>query len=119
MLSEGAASLLAGETRPAFVWDMRLKADGEGTDVEVYRAMVRSTDRLDYEGVQKSIDDGSADERLLLLKEVGQKRIEFERRRGERACRCPSRRSTRTTRGTTGSTSARRWRSRTGTRRSR
>ncbi len=82
VLSEGAASLLAGETRPAFVWDMHLKADGEGTDVEVYRAMVRSTDRLDYEGVQKSIDDGSADERLVLLKEVGQKRIEFERRRG-------------------------------------
>jgi exoribonuclease R len=82
VLSEGAASLLAGETRPAFVWDMRLKADGEGTDAEVYRAMVRSTDRLDYAGVQKAIDDGSADERLLLLKEVGQKRIEFERRRG-------------------------------------
>jgi exoribonuclease R len=82
VLSEGAASLLAGETRPAFVWDMRLKADGEGTEAEVYRAMVKSTDRLDYEGVQKAIDDGSADERLLLLKEVGQKRIEFERRRG-------------------------------------
>ena len=59
VLSEGAASLLAGQTRPAFVWDMRLKADGEGTDVEVYRAMVSSTDRLDYEGVQKAIDDGS------------------------------------------------------------
>ncbi|TPG19650.1 RNB domain-containing ribonuclease [Pedococcus bigeumensis] len=82
VLSEGAASLLAGETRPAFVWDLRLKADGDGTDAEVYRAMVKSTDRLDYEGVQKAIDDGSADERLLLLKEVGQKRIELERRRG-------------------------------------
>jgi exoribonuclease R len=82
LLSEGAASLLAGETRPAFVWDMTLQADGEGTEVVVYRAMVRSTDRLDYEGVQKAIDDGSADERLLLLKEVGLKRIEFERRRG-------------------------------------
>ena len=82
VLSEGAASLLAGETRPAFVWDMRLKGDGEGTDVEVYRALVRSTDRLDYEGVQEAIDDGSADDRLLLLKEVGQKRIELERRRG-------------------------------------
>ena len=44
--------------------------------------MVRSTDRLDYEGVQQAIDDGSADERLVLLKEVGQKRIELERRRG-------------------------------------
>jgi exoribonuclease R len=82
VLSEGAASLLPGETRPAFLWDMRLKADGEGTDVSIYRAMVRSTDRLDYEGVQKSIDDGSADERLMLLKEVGLKRIDFERRRG-------------------------------------
>ena len=82
VLSEGAASLLAGQTRPAFVWDLRLKADGDGTDAEVYRAMVKSTDRLDYEGVQKAIDDGSADERLLLLKEVGQKRIELERRRG-------------------------------------
>lgn len=81
-LSEDAASLLAGQTRPAFVWDMTLKADGEGTEVVVYRAMVRSTDRLDYEGVQQAIDDGSADERLLLLKEVGQKRVEFERRRG-------------------------------------
>ena len=67
VLSEDAASLLAGQTRPAFVWDMTLEADGEGTDVSVYRAMVRSTDRLDYEGVQKAIDDGSADERLLLL----------------------------------------------------
>jgi exoribonuclease R len=82
VLSEGAASLLPGETRPAFVWDMRLDADGEGHDVAVYRAMVRSTDRLDYEGVQQAIDDGSADERLLLLKEVGLKRVELERRRG-------------------------------------
>lgn len=82
VLSEDAASLLAGQTRPAFVWDMRLDAGAEGTAVEVYRARVRSTDRLDYEGVQKAIDDGSADERLLLLKEVGLKRIELERRRG-------------------------------------
>ncbi|NNM44628.1 RNB domain-containing ribonuclease [Knoellia koreensis] len=82
VLSEGAASLLPGEVRPAFVWDMRLSADGEGYDKQVYRARVKSTDRLDYVGVQKAIDDGSADERLMLLKEVGLKRIEFERRRG-------------------------------------
>lgn len=87
VLSEGAASLLPGETRPAFVWDMRLKADGEGYDVSVHRAMVRSTDRLDYVGVQQAIDQAAAggpgaDERLTLLKEVGLKRIEFERRRG-------------------------------------
>jgi exoribonuclease R len=82
VLSEGAASLLPGQTRPAFVWDLRLGADGEVTDVTVYRALVRSTDRLDYAGVQGALDDGSADERLALLKEVGLRRVELERRRG-------------------------------------
>ncbi|NYG08197.1 exoribonuclease R [Phycicoccus badiiscoriae] len=82
VVSEGAASLLAGQTRPAFVWDLRLDGNGECTASEVYRALVKSTDRLDYEGVQQAIDDGSADDRLLLLKEVGRKRLELERRRG-------------------------------------
>ena len=35
--------------RPAFVWDLRLDAEGEGTSAEVYRAMVRCVERLDYE----------------------------------------------------------------------
>jgi len=81
-LSESAASLLPGRVRAAFVWDMRLRADGEGTDAEVYRSRVRSVDRLDYEGVQQDIDAGTTDERLLLLKEVGLGRVTFERRRG-------------------------------------
>ena len=81
-LSEGAASLLPGEARPAFVWDMRVAGDGEGTAVEVYRALVRSHERHDYEAVQQAVDSGSADERLMLLKEVGERRIAFERRRG-------------------------------------
>jgi exoribonuclease R len=82
VLSEAAASLLPGEVRPAFVWDLRLDAVGEWHQVDVHRAMVRSTDRLDYAGVQASLDDGSADERLQLLKEVGLRRIELERKRG-------------------------------------
>ena len=82
VLSEGAASLLPDQTRPAFVWDLRLRADGTVSHATVSRAMVRSTDRLDYEGVQKSIDAGSADERLMLLGEVGAKRVELERQRG-------------------------------------
>lgn len=81
-LSEDAASLLPGETRPAFVWDMRLGSDGEGTAVEVYRAMVRSQERHDYAGVEQAVKHGSADERLVLLKEVGEKRIARERERG-------------------------------------
>jgi exoribonuclease R len=81
-LSEGAASLLPDEVRPAFVWDIRLAPDGEGTAVEVYRAMVRSVRRYDYEQVQRAVDDGSAEECLVLLKEVGEKRVVLERERG-------------------------------------
>ncbi len=82
VLGEGAASLLPGHPRPAFVWDLRLDGDGAVTSAEVYRAMVTSTDRLDYEGVQAAVDDGTTDDRLRLLKEVGVKRIDLERRRG-------------------------------------
>lgn len=81
-LSEGAASLLPDQVRPAFVWDMALAADGEGTEVSVYRAMVRSVRRYDYEGVQRAVDDGSAEEVLMLLKEVGEKRVDLELARG-------------------------------------
>src|SRR4051795_707481 len=81
-LSEGAASLLPDQVRPAFVWDMTLAADGEGTAVEVYRAMVRSVRRYDYEQVQKEVDAGTAEECLVLLKEVGEKRVLLERKRG-------------------------------------
>jgi exoribonuclease R len=81
-LSEDAASLLPGEVRPAFVWDLRLDGEGRGVAAEVYRAMVRSVERMDYEGVQSAVDDGTADERLLLLKEVGERRIALEQARG-------------------------------------
>src|SRR6476661_8712733 len=71
VLSEGAASLLPDQVRPALVWTIRVDATGEGTDVKVERARVRSTARLDYEGAQRAIDDGSAPESLALLAEVG------------------------------------------------
>jgi exoribonuclease R len=81
-ISEGAASLLPDQVRPAFVWDMILTADGEGVEVNVARAMVRSVRRYDYLEVQRLVDDGSADEVLLLLREVGEKRIALEAKRG-------------------------------------
>ena len=80
-LGEDAASLLPDKVRPAFVWDMQLDADGEGTSVDVYRAMVSSKARLDYAQVQASVDSGADDERLTLLKEVGERRITMERAR--------------------------------------
>ncbi|GAB3748233.1 RNB domain-containing ribonuclease [Yimella radicis] len=81
-ISEDAASLLEGQTRPAFVWNMKLDASGDCTAHEVYRAMVSSKKRLDYTFVQEQVDSGNADESLMLLKEIGEKRMEMERARG-------------------------------------
>ena len=81
-LSEDAASLLPGQVRPAFVWDMLLDAEGDAYSTEVYRAMVSSKSRLDYAQVQRAVENGTADEGLSLLKEVGELRILMERARG-------------------------------------
>ncbi len=81
-VSEGAGSLLPDETRPALVWTLDLDDHGECIRVHVRRALVRSRAKLDYAGVQRSLDDGSADEPLVLLREVGQLRQEREARRG-------------------------------------
>ena len=81
-LSEGGASLLPDQVRPAVLWDMRLDETGEGIEVEVRRALVRSREKLSYETVQRSLDAGSATESLALLREVGLLRQEREVRRG-------------------------------------
>jgi exoribonuclease R len=82
VLSEGAASLLPGQVRPALVWTIDLDADGETNAVDVRRARVRSRAKLDYDGVQRTLDDGTAEEPLLLLREVGRLRQEREARIG-------------------------------------
>ncbi|QDO88974.1 RNB domain-containing ribonuclease [Ornithinimicrobium ciconiae] len=81
-ISEGAASLLPETARPAYVWDMRLTAEGVRDSAELYRAMVRSVRRYTYEEVQGLIDGGEAEETLQLLKEVGEHRIRRESERG-------------------------------------
>ncbi len=82
VLSEGAASLLPDQVRPALLWTLRLDAGGRMTDAEVARALVRSREQLDYAGVQTEIDSGTARESLALLKIVGQWREQRERERG-------------------------------------
>ncbi|MFG2792610.1 RNB domain-containing ribonuclease [Streptomyces sp. NPDC048419] len=82
VLSEGAASLLPGETRPAALWTIDLDADGRTVTADVRRAVVRSRARLDYAAVQKQIDAGTAEEPLALLKEIGQARERLEVERG-------------------------------------
>lgn len=81
-ISEAAGSLLPDQTRPALLWTIKVDRTGEGTDVHVERALVKSTAKLDYVGVQKSIEDGSASESLMLLKEVGELRLAREAARG-------------------------------------
>ena len=81
-LSEGAASLLPDQDRPALLWTIDLDAAGEMTGVDVRRAQVRSRAKLNYAGVQKDLDAGNASEMLQLLREVGQLREQRERDRG-------------------------------------
>jgi len=95
LLSEGAASLLPGQVRPAFVWRFTLDAAGQVTSTRLERALVRSRARLDYEGVQALADavpagagggapaqaDPVADQ-AVLLRAVGLRRLECERDRG-------------------------------------
>lgn len=82
VLAEDAASLLADHVRPAVVWTLGLDAAGELRDTQVQRATVRSRRRLEYGEVQRTIDDGSADEQMMLLREIGLLRQELSRQRG-------------------------------------
>ena len=82
VLSEDAASLLPDRVRPALLWTIDLDADGEGTDVVVERALVRSRAQLSYVEAQEQIDAGTAPESLQLLREVGPLRLAREAARG-------------------------------------
>jgi exoribonuclease R len=82
VLGSDAASLLPGQVRSAFVWDFQLDARANVTSTSLTSARITSTARLDYTGVQESIDDGTADSNLALLKEIGLKRIALEVARG-------------------------------------
>ncbi|MEU6576914.1 RNB domain-containing ribonuclease [Streptomyces sp. NPDC046805] len=82
LLSEGAASLLPGQTRPAVLWTIDLDAEGRTESVDVRRALVRSRAKLDYAGVQREIDSGTAEEPVALLAAVGEARERLEAERG-------------------------------------
>ena len=82
LLSEGAASLLPDQLRPALLWTIDLDASGEIAAIDVRRARVRSRARLDYAGVQQQLDAGTADPLWTLLREVGELRKQREQARG-------------------------------------
>jgi len=82
VLSEGAASLLAGQERPALLWELTLDADGRLTRTHLVRARVRSRAQLTYAEAQRAIAAGTAPESLALLKDVGERRLALEAARG-------------------------------------
>lgn len=80
-LSEGAASLLPDQRRPAVLWTIALDAAGEVVDVAVERAWVRSVARLDYPGVQADVTAGNLHPSIALLPDVGKLRQGLARQR--------------------------------------
>ncbi|MEU6821378.1 RNB domain-containing ribonuclease [Streptomyces atriruber] len=81
-LSEGAASLLPGQTCPAVLWTIDLDGEGRAERTDVRRALVRSRAKLDYAGVQAAIDSGTAEEPVALLRDIGRLREQLEVERG-------------------------------------
>ena len=77
VLSEGVASLLPGQDRPAVLWQVDVDSSGAMQSVQVRRAVVRSRAQLDYPSLQAQSGDVYA-----LLQEFGRQRQEQERARG-------------------------------------
>ncbi len=81
VISEDAASLLEDRERSAYVWRFELDAAANVTATTLTRARVRSGHQYSYAQVQEQLDSGDPDA-LVLLREVGMKRVDLERERG-------------------------------------
>lgn len=75
VLSEGAASLLPDEVRPAALWRIELDERAEPVSFGVTRALVRSVARFDYAGVQADSDAGALHPSIAALPEFGKLRL--------------------------------------------
>jgi exoribonuclease-2 len=66
VLSEGAASLVEGQDRPALSFLAAVDAEGRAAGVEIVRSIVRIASRLDYDEVDARLRDGSGAHAALL-----------------------------------------------------
>lgn len=82
VLSEGAASLLPDQVRPAALWTIDCDSAGEPEQVRVRRAMVCSVAQLDYATVQASFEAGDPHPSLAALPAFGRLRRERAVQRG-------------------------------------
>lgn len=92
VLSEGSASLLAGQDRPSVLWTIELDGEGHPTATHLERAVVRSREKLSYAEAQRRIDadQGASIDALRLLREIGELRETLERDRGGVSLNLPS-----------------------------
>lgn len=97
-INEQASSLLANQTRHAMLWQIDLDEQANQLNAHLGRALVSSKAKLSYRECQTAIDDPSAAskqsldhrETLLLLEEIGEKRIALEIERGAISLQLPS-----------------------------
>ncbi|MGZ8412627.1 MAG: RNB domain-containing ribonuclease [Gemmatirosa sp.] len=90
VLSQGAASLLADQTRPAILFDFALDANAALGEWSVAPALVRSRVQLTYAQLLQHAQQGEASpfvrepwaETLALLAELGPRRLQREAERG-------------------------------------
>lgn len=89
VLSEGAASLLPGQVRPALVWQIDVDDTGTTTAATVARAMVRSRARYSYAEVQAAHESGQIPTPFELLRPMGELLLAAEKSRGGAALKVP------------------------------
>jgi len=82
VMSEGSASLLPGESRPAALWRIELDEAGEPVSWKVTRETVRSVARFDYARVQADFEQGTPHTSIAALGEFGALRAQSAIRRG-------------------------------------
>lgn len=81
-LADDAGSLLADQVRGAYVWSFDVDDAGDATFVGLQRAAVRSRGKLGYEQEQERIEAGQPHPQIVLLEQVGTRRMAQEAARG-------------------------------------
>lgn len=100
ILSEDRASLVAGEDRPAVLWQIEVDADGTLRRARVRRAIVRVRERLEYRGVQDLVDrDTVLPEAIDALPSFGAARAKQAYARGAVELQIPTQELSRTADG--------------------
>lgn len=82
VFSEGSASLLPNEIRPAALWRIETDNDANPVSWSVERALVKSVRQLTYREAQDAADAGNPHPAIAVLPEFGRKRRDLGLARG-------------------------------------